>query len=203
MAKYTVEFYGWEMEAMGFSLTNEMVEEIEAMMEDFQADELWEIRFEMEDLMDIWSPDLFHISKPFYNDTFWGKVLDEEGNVVLEIKYKDLGDAYENVGDVDEIYPYESYLAMPHYRDDGVENVMLIIDENKGGLFSYEFESDEIPTAKDFSLMGGTVDTPEGDWDFISRIFFKDQLLEEEDYMDNTGKASTMEIYTHDNRIIN
>jgi len=38
MAKYTVEFYGWEMEAMGFSLTNEMVEEIEAMMEDFQAD---------------------------------------------------------------------------------------------------------------------------------------------------------------------
>lgn len=202
MAKYKVEFYGWEMEAQGFSVTNEQVEQIEEMMEDFRADELWEIRDELDDIMDIWDPNLFHHSAPLYNGAFWGKVLDEKGNTVLYFEQKDMGDAYDNVGDVDEIYPYESYLAIPHYRNDGVENVMLIIDENKGGIYSFDFESDEIPTANDFSIMGGTVDTPEGDWDFISRIFFKDQLLEEPEWMDNTGKASTMELYTHDDRII-
>jgi len=51
--------------------------------------------------------------------------------------------------------------------------------------------------------MGGTIETPEGDWDFISRVFFKDQELEAEDYLDNRGKAATVEIYTKDGDIIN
>lgn len=200
MAKYKVEFYGWEMEAQGYSLSDEQVEQVRELMEDNGYDELWEIRSEMEDIgIDIWDEgDLFHVSKPFYNDAFWGKVFDEDGNVVLEIDYKDLGDMYDYIGDddkIEELYPYENYIALPEFLD-GTDNVLLVVDENKGGLFESSFESDELPKTSDFSLMGGTVDTPEGDWDFISRVFFKDKELEPEDYLDNYGKAATLEIYT-------
>lgn len=200
MAKYKVEFYGWEMEAQGYSLSDEQVEQVRELMEDNGYDELWEIRSEMEDIgIDIWDEgDLFHVSKPFYNDAFWGKVFDEDGNVVLEIDYKDLGDMYDYIGDDDKIeesYPYENYIALPEFLD-GTDNVLLVVDENKGGLFESSFESDELPKTSDFSLMAGTVETPEGDWDFISRVFFKDKELEPEDYLDNYGKAATLEIYT-------
>ena len=200
MAKYKVEFYGWEMEAQGYSISDEQVEQVRELMEDNGYDELWEIRSEMEDIgIDIWDEgDLFHVSKPFYNDAFWGKVFDEDGNVVLEIDYKDLGDMYDYIGDddkIEELYPYENYIALPEFLD-GTDNVLLVVDENKGGLFESSFESDELPKTSDFSLMGGTVDTPEGDWDFISRVFFKDKELEPEDYLDNYGKAATLEIYT-------
>ena len=202
MSKYKVEFYGWEMEAMGFSLTDEQVDKIELLMRDNDVEELWEVRFDMDDIIDIYEPNLFHRSAPFYNGTIWAKVMDEEGNVVLEFEEKDRGDEYENVGDVDELYGYESHLAIPNYRDDGVKNILLTIDENKGGLFECEFESDTVPTAKDFSFMSGTIDTPEGDWDFISKIFFKDKELEPTDWLDNRGKAATVEIYTEDGRTI-
>ena len=205
--KYTVEFYGWEMEAQGYSVDDIQVDQVMELMEDHGADELWEVRSEMEDIgIDIWdTPDLFHISKPFYNDSFWGQVKDEEGNIVCEINYNELGDLYDHVGDdddIEEMYPYENYIALPEFLDD-TDNVLLIVDENKGGLFESSFESDTVPTSSDFSLMGGTVETPEGEYDFVSRVFFKDQELEAEDYLDNRGKAATVELYTKDGRTIN
>ena len=205
--KYTVEFYGWEMEAQGYSVDDIQVDQVMELMEDHGADELWEVRSELEDIgIDIWdTPDLFHISKPFYNDTFWGQVKDEEGNIVCEIDYNELGDLYDHVGDDDDIeekYPYENYIALPEFLDD-TDNVLLIVDENKGGLFESSFESDTVPTSSDFSLMGGTIETPEGEYDFISRVFFKDQELEAEDYLDNRGKAATVELYTKDGNTIN
>ena len=205
--KYTVEFYGWEMEAQGYSVDDIQVDQVMELMEDHGADELWEVRSELEDIgIDIWdTPDLFHISKPFYNDTFWGQVKDEEGNIVCEINYNELGDLYDHVGDdddIEEMYPYENYIALPEFLDD-TDNVLLIVDENKGGLFETSFESDTVPTSSDFSLMGGTIETPEGEYDFISRVFFKDQELEAEDYLDNRGKAATVELYTKDGNTIN
>jgi len=205
--KYRVEFYGWEMDAQRYSLDDMQVEQVRDLMEENGVDELWEVRSELEDIgIDVWDEgDLFHISKPFYNDTFWGKVFDEDGNEVLEIDYKDLGDMYDHIGDdddIEELYPYENYIALPEFLDD-TDNVLLIVDENKGGLFECSFESDETPKSSDFSLMGGTIETPEGDWDFISRVFFKDKELEPEDWLGNRGKAATVEIYTSDDDIIN
>lgn len=205
--KYTVEFYGWEMDAQGYSVDDIQVDQVMELMEDHGADELWEVRSELEDIgIDIWDEgDLFHISKPFYNDTFWGQVKDEEGNIVCEIDYNELGDLYDYVGDdddIEEMYPYENYIALPEFLDD-TDNVLLIVDENKGGLFESSFESDTVPTSSDFSLMGGTIETPEGEYDFVSRVFFKDQELEAEDYLGNRGKAATVELYTKDGNTIN
>lgn len=202
--KYKLEVYGWSMESIGHSLNDEQLEKVDILMRDNNSDELWEVRHLLEDeiIIDIWDPDMFHMSAPFYNGSLFFKVVDENNNTIIEFEEKDLGDAYENVGDVDSIYPYESYLASPHYRNDGVENVLLIIDEQKGGIYEMEFESDEVPTPQQFSLMGGSIDTPEGEWDFVSKIFFKDTDLEITEWLDNRGKAATVEIYTKDGRII-
>ena len=208
MAKYKLNVYGWEMEAVGHTLTNEQVQSIKDLMEENGYESVSECIFELEDegiLDDLYSPDLFHISRALDNGRLWFQVYDEnEENVVLEFEPKDMGDYYDLIGDddfIEENYPYEGYLAIPEDMD-GVENILFVAHENKGGVVQLEFESDEVPTAKDFCFLSGDVGTPEGDWDFVSKYFYKGQLLEVYDHLDNTGKASTAEIYTKDGDII-
>ena len=208
MAKYKLNVYGWEMEAVGHTLTNEQVQSIKDLMEENGYESVSECIFELEDegiLDDLYSPDLFHISRALDNGRLWFQVYDEnEENVVLEFEPKDMGDYYDLIGDddfIEENYPYEGYLAIPEDMD-GVENILFVAHENKGGVVQLEFESDEVPTAKDFCFLSGDVGTPEGDWDFVSKYFYKGQLLEVYDHLDNTGKSSTAEIYTKDGDII-
>jgi len=203
MKKYILETYGWQMEGMGHSLTNEQVAQIEQIMSEEGYDELWQARDDIEEKLGIyiWEPDMFHISKPFDNGSMRFYVKDEDDNVVVEFDIDKTSDFYETIPNADDI-EIEDYLAFPT-EDKSVENVLLIVDENKGGLELYEFESEEIPTPEDFTTLSGSIATPDGDWDFISKIFFKGNELEVVDYLDNSGKASTMEIYTFDDRIIN
>lgn len=208
MAKYKLEVYGWEMEALAHSITDEQVERIQEIMDENEYDDLTEARWDLEDegvLDDMYNPDLYHVSGPMDNNTVFFELYDESGEKILTFDYSEVGDIYDNVGDDDVIeanYPYQSHLAIPEDME-GVDNVLALFDENKGGIWEMNFESDEVPTAKDFSYQGGSVDTPDGDWDFITRVFFKDQLLEVSDHLDNRGKASTMEIYRKDGSVIN
>lgn len=208
MTKYILKTYGWEMEAVAHSLTNEKVEEIQTLVEENGYDSLTECRWELEDsgiIEDTYNPDLFHMSAGMDNDTMMFVVEDEEGNEVLKFDIKETSDIYEHFGedvDPDKEFGYVGYNAIPEDLD-GVENVLILIDESKGGLHQYLFESDEVPQPSDFTYMSGSVDTPDGDWDFISRIFFKRQLLEIDDHLDNNGKACTIEIYQKDGSIIN
>jgi hypothetical protein len=78
----------------------------------------------------------------------------------------------------------------------------LSIDENKGGIFTLSLESDEVPKATDFTYSTGSIGTPEGDWDFINQIFFKGQPLTIDDYLDNWGKSSNVEIFTSNGEVI-
>ena len=208
MSKYKLNVYGWEMEAVGHTLTNEQVQSIKDLMEENGYESVSECIFELEDegiLDDLYSPDLFHISRALDNGRLWFQVYDEnEENVIVEFEPKDMGDYYDLIGDddfIEENYPYEGYLAIPEDMD-GVENILFVAHENKGGVVQLEFESDEVPTAKDFCFLNGDIGTPEGDWDFVSKYFYKGQLLEVYDHLDNTGKASTAEIYTKDGDII-
>ena len=109
--------------------------------------------------------------------------------------------AWEVVGDdkADELN--EVICAIPEYLKD-VDNVLCSFDENKGCLSEYTFESDTIPTPKDFYYTNNCIETPEGDWDVIDRIFFKGEELDLDDWGDTTGKASTVEIYRKDGTII-
>ena len=127
------------------------------------------------------------------------EIIDENGDKVLEFGVGDVADLYETIEDFDEKFEYRGYNAFPEGE---VKNVYLSIDENKGGIHTLSFESDEVPKATDFTYSTGSIGTPEGDWDFINQIFFKGQPLTIDDYLDNWGKTSNVEIFTSNGEVI-
>ena len=156
----------------------------------------------LDELLDIdtWNGELFHLTEAFDNGTMHFEVIGEDGDKVLEFGIGDVADLYETIEDFDEKFEYRGYDAFP---TDESENIYLSIDENKGGIFTMSFESDTIPKATDFTYSTGSIGTPEGDWDFINQIFFKGQPLTIDDYLDNWGKAATVEIFTSGGGVIN
>jgi hypothetical protein len=207
MTKYKLEMYGWEVEATGHSLTDEQVKQIQDLMETNGYSELWESRNDLEEegiIDDLYNPDLFHVSRGLDNSGLWFSLKDDKDNEVLRFEPSDMEDIYEMLGDSADDIPYEGYLAIPgEGKNENIDNILVVIDENKGGICEYEmFESDEVPTAKDFCVQHGDIATPDGDWDFISKVFYKGKDLEVYDHLDNSGKASTIEIYTRDGQII-
>lgn len=207
MTKYKLEMYGWEVEATGHSLTDEQVKQIQDLMETNGYSELWESRNDLEEegiIDDLYNPDLFHVSRGLDNSGLWFSLKDDKDNEVLRFEPSDMEDIYEMLGDSADDIPYEGYLAIPgEGKNENIDNILVVIDENKGGICEYEmFESDELPTAKDFCVQHGDIATPDGDWDFISKVFYKGKDLEVYNHLDNRGKASTIEIYTRDGQII-
>jgi hypothetical protein len=206
MTKYKLEMYGWEVEATGHSLTDEQVKQIQDLMETNGYSELWESRNDLEEegiIDDLYNPDLFHVSRGLDNSGLWFSLKDDKDNEVLRFEPSDMEDIYEMLGDSADDIPYEGYLAIPgEGKNENIDNILVVFDENKGGICEYEmFESDEVPTAKDFCVQHGDI-APDGDWDFISKVFYKGKDLEVYDHLDNSGKASTIEIYTRDGQII-
>ena len=49
---------------------------------------------------------------------------------------------------------------------------------------------------EDFAYLNGDIETPEGCWDFIDKIFFKGEELEITDCLDNTGKATSVYLWS-------
>ena len=199
MAKYKLNCYGWSLEAIGKSLTDEQVKKIEDLMKKAGYEELWEVRYDLEELLDIdiWDGDLFHVSKAFDNGTMYFTVEDDMEKQVLSFDIDQTGELDENYYEENDYVGYDSFPNETEPR-----NVYLSVDENKGGLYYMEFESEEIPKPEDFTYTTGSIETPNGDWDFIDKIFYKGEELEVVDWLDNSGKSSTLEIFTHDDRII-
>lgn len=204
MSKYILNTYGWSFEAICKSLTDEQVQLVKEKMDKEGYSELHEIRFELDELLDLdfWDGEVFHKTEAFDNGTMHFEVIDEEGNKVSEFEIGETSDLYETIEDYDEKYEYRGYNAIPEYNTLPT-NLFLSIDENKGGIFTFTFESDTVPVASDFTYSTGSIDTPDGDYDFINQIFFKGQPLEIEEYLDNWGKASSCMIYTLDGDTIN
>jgi hypothetical protein len=199
MAKYKLNCYGWSLEAIGKSLTDEQVKKIEDLMKKAGYEELWEVRYDLEELLDIdiWDGELFHVSKAFDNGTMYFTVEDDMEKQVLSFDIDQTGELDENYYEENNYVGYDSFPNETEPR-----NVYLSVDENKGGLYYMEFDSEEIPKPEDFTYTTGSIETPNGDWDFIDKIFYKGEELEVVDWLDNSGKSSTLEIFTHDDRII-
>jgi hypothetical protein len=201
MAKYKLNCYGWSLEAIGKILTDEQVKKIEDLIKKAGYEELWEVRHDLDELLDIdiWDGDLFHVSKAFDNGTMYFTVEDDMEKEVLAFDIDETGDLDEDYYDKNE---YVNYDTFPKDKKLQPRNTYLSVDENKGGLYYMEFESDEVPSSKDFTFTTGCIETPNGDWDFIDKIFYKGKELEIVDWLDNSGKSSTLEIFTHDDRIL-
>jgi hypothetical protein len=205
--KYKLELYGWSVEAMGHSLNDSQVKAIQDLMQSNGYSELWEVRNYLEEegiIDDIYSPDLFHESRGLANDALLFVVSDENNKEVLKFTSKDMGDFYEVFGDAADDISYEGYVAIPGHGDSSkVDNIFATFDEGKGGIASFEtFESDAVPRPIDFCYQNGDIATPNGDWEFVSKVYFKAKALEVSQYLDYSGKASTVEIYRKDGTIL-
>jgi len=199
MAKYTVNTYGWSFEAICKTLTDEQVQLIKDKMDEEGFSELHEIRFDLDELLDLdfWDGEVFHKTEAFDNGTMYFEIIDEEGNKVSEFKIDEISSLYDVIEDYDDKYKYRGYTALPEYIDNPT-NLYLSVDENKGGIYTFTIDSDTVPVASDFTVSSGSIDTPDGDYDFIDQVFFKGEPLEIEDYLDNSGKASSCMIFTLD-----
>ena len=200
--KFVLRTYGWELEAVGHKLTDIHVNSIKDIMAVNGYEDLIEIRQDLESesiITDIYDPDLFHLSAPLDNGTMNFVIQDEAGNEVMTFDLSDFPDAYEYFGDdldLDEEFGSNDYLAIPEML--GCDNVLLMYDVGKGGLGIYEIENDELPKPEDFTYRPGFVGTPEYDLDFVAQLFYKRKLIEPIGYLDNRGKASTLEIFRKD-----
>ena len=189
--KYILKTYGWSAEFIGKTLTDEQVEKIEQFKQEKGCEELWEIRFDLESVIeiDIYDGDIFHVNKALDNDTMTFELEDENGNNVLSFGIQDI----QTISSINEDWDdYVSHRAFPLEKG---ENIYVSVDENKGGIWEFEIESETVPTVEDFTFCHGSVDFPDGDWDYIDRIFFKGQEIEPYDFLDNWGKSSQVDIY--------
>jgi len=198
--EYTLKGYGWSMEAVGKAITDEQIEIIKKKLEEEGNPELWTIRHDFDELLgiDIWDGDLFHISKPLDNGTARFELVGTDDKVIFEFGIEDVSSIYAIMDNYDEIYGLEEQDAYP--KPSGPKHVYLSIDESKGGLMSWVFESDEEPKIEDFHFSTGCVATPKGDWDYLDKVFFKGQPIEVYDWLDNWGKGATIEIYSWDDQ---
>jgi hypothetical protein len=189
--KYKLNCYGWEAEFIVKSLTDEQVSKIENLMLERGTDDLADVSYDLLEEVDIdlMEDTLFHQCKPLDNNLMNFELEDETGKVILKFRIKDTSDIYDMVEDFEDPI---SFVAIPDLSN---KNLYISVEENKGGLYYMEFESDEVPTAKDFACTHCSLDTQDGDWDYIDAIYFKGNPLEVSDYLDNITKGLTVELH--------
>ena len=152
MTKYILVIGGWGLNASGHQLTNEEVEKLKNHMSENGIDDLSSMGFDIEEVLnyDIFDANMWVMDKPLWNGTphFMVFKSDDMENRVLEFEEKEMSDHYE----VDENADYgDTFNGFPIEGEE--ENIILWLEENKGWICDFEFESDEIPTAKDFSMV--------------------------------------------------
>lgn len=194
MAKYQLKVYGWELNASAQSLTDQQVEDIKQYQEENGYDDLSEMAWDIETIVEGYEPfstNMWVIDKPMNNDRLTFTIANENDEDIFTFSLDEMTDHYE----IDEDYESIDYEGYPSEGKN--ENVLLFLEENKGLVYGFNFESDEVPTPKDFSYMPGTIGTEEGDWDFIDKVFFKGNELEVDyDLQSTNGKALTVQLWT-------
>lgn len=216
MAKYRLEIGGWGMDAVAHSITDEHIEPIREIIGENPENTFDLYDYFADNIRDMYDGDLFRNDKPWwYEDAtylflFNGDTEPYDGSKPInEWKLKDCTDHYEVNEEFESTnivcWPGENKVdelskkyADPPYDYNIADNIVFYVEETKGGMFYFEFESDEEPNPEDFSVAPGSIETPNGDWDFCDRFFYKGVELEITHYLDNNGKGSQAFLFTKD-----
>ena len=192
MKNYTIELYGWTLDAKAKSINLEEVEQINNLKNDAGAETLIQIKFDIEDTIvsdDNWN--ILRVSKPFwYLDKTIFVVKDSQN---IEVNRFELSSVihHEEFGTSES---GEDYVIIPGVEFD---HILFSVDELKGGICVYQIESNEIPQVTDFSVLDGSIEGPDSEWEFIDSLFFKGNKLEITSYLDSDCKSSEVVIYSN------
>lgn len=194
---YTVKVSGWELNGSAHSLTKEQVKQLKDYQEEMGIEDLNEIAFGIEDVIEGYYPfdtNMWVISKPFDipNNTYF--TVDNENDVtVLEFPLSKIESRSE---EDDPLFEYpDTHQGYP--MEDNNEDILLFMEENKGLVCEFKFYSNEPPKLEDFTYVTNFIETPDGDWDYIETLYFKNKELEmtyEEQWV--RGKALTVELWS-------
>jgi hypothetical protein len=193
MKKYNLIVYGWGVTASAHSLTQEQVDVVNEEKFAMSVEDLADIAVNFEDLIENYSPfetNMWSIDKPLLNGKTQFEVRDEDGNVVLDFDIEDVINKFIE----DEDYPVNIYNSYPMEGEQ--ENILLWIDENKGVICNFTFETEDEIKVEDFKYLPSMIETPDGDWDIIETMMYKDSELQiEYEVTDVDNKALTVELY--------
>jgi hypothetical protein len=198
MKNYVLVITGWETNASGHKLTNEEVDIIETYKEENGVDDLSDVNYELEEILENYYPfdtNMWVIDKPAVNDRLHFLLFESDNmdKPILEFGYNDLGDHSNYEED------FESKILNGHPIKDKEENILLWIEENKGWVCDFTFESEEEPKPSDFTVKEGFIETPDGDWDFIDEVYLKGEKLDMDyNHQSTDGKGLTVELWTLD-----
>ena len=191
MKNYTIELYGWTFDAKAKSITLEQVEQINNLKIEFGVEEFSEIKFDIEDtIVSDGNWDILHLSKPFwYLDKTIFVVKDNQN---IEVNRFELSNVihHEEYGTSE---TGEGYVIIP---SEEFEHILFSIDELKGGICSYQIESNQIPQVSDFSVLDGYIEGLDSEWEFIDSLYYKGSKLEITSYLDSDCKSSEVIIYS-------
>ena len=192
MNNYTIELYGWTLDAKAKSINLEQVEQINTLKNDAGAQELSQIKFDIEDTIvsdDNW--DILRVSKPFWYLDKTIFVVKDSQNIEVNrfelssvIHHEEFGTSETGV----------DYVLIPGVEFD---HILFSVDELKGGICVYQIESNEVPQVADFSVLDGYIEGLDSEWEFIDSLFFKGNKLEITSYLDSDCKSSEVVIYSN------
>ena len=193
MGKYIVRFYGWEEEMQGYNLSQEQADKLDEVLTSGEYESLDSIGMDIEEILgvDFFEGDAFSMSRANYlPDNTYIFVYDENENELFSFDLNDMSD----IEDHNEEYDYEDVTQIEFVPEKGgVENVLFASSSNKGGLYEFHIESDEVPKPEDFSIVTGMIEMIDLYYEFIENVYFKGEKLEIEEWLDNRGKG----IYLH------
>jgi len=193
MKKYIVRFYGWEEEMQGYNLSQEQTDKLEEAVSSGKYESIDSMGMDIEEILgvDFFEGDAFSMSRANYlPDNTYIFVYDENENELFSFDLNDMSD----IEDHNEEYDYEDVTQIEFVPEKGgVENVLFASSSNKGGLYEFHIESDEVPKPEDFSIVTGMIEMIDLYYEFIENVYFKGEKLEIEEWLDNRGKG----IYLH------
>jgi hypothetical protein len=204
MGQYKLRVWGWEFDGSAHKLTNEEVENVKTFLKEHGYDTLSDAGWSLEEVLDNWSPhdtNWWSLSRPFFEDKTTFILTDMDGNEIWEAKVGELGDIYD-LADANgiEVDGFDEQTTLTDaYPYEGQENILFYYETNKGTIGSLLLECDEVPQPKDFAVVGGNIETPENEIEYIDRVWFKNTELEW-DYDDEftNGKGMDIKLYTLD-----
>ena len=194
--KYIVRFYGWEEEMQGFNLSQEQVDKLNEAVSSGEYESIDSMGIDIEDIIDVdfFEGDVFSITKANYlPDNTYIFVYDEDENELFSFGLNDTSDIEDQIED----YDYSETTSKEFIPEpDIAENILFASSSSKGGLYEFHIESEEVPKPQDFSIVTGIIEMLDVYYEFIEHVYFKGQILEIEEWLDNRGKGIVMKLTT-------
>ena len=194
MSLYEIIFYGSGIDVMASSVTEKQVEHIQKFLKIKGYNTIAAAQKELKYInVDTQKADILNFYKMLYNDEVTVQVFDFDFEEILKFNLKDMAAAKDVIPDFDEKYNNSPFILTDYKREN--EGILFSVDERKTRFPYRVFESDEVPTIKDFAYSVNYLKSPDNTWTYVNRVFFKGQVLDIFTYTTFLKVNNILELY--------